>query len=227
VDAVSRRLNFDLLARPYRWLEYLTFGRALERCRFHYLTALTDARSALIFGDGDGRFLERLLEVNPHLHVDVVDISPAMLRLLHERLTLQARERVTLHQSDARSFVPPAKAYDLVVTHFFFDCLFEAELGALLDRVSLRLTPGARWVISEFAVPPGRMGLIWGKTVILGLYWAFGVMTGLRVRAVPDHAAALGRAGFEGIKERQWLGGLLVSQLWQYNSSQSMQPFVT
>jgi ubiquinone/menaquinone biosynthesis C-methylase UbiE len=217
VDAVSRRLNFDLLAKPYRRLEYLTFGRTLERCRFHYLPALVDAKRALIFGDGDGRFLARLLTVNPALEADVVDISPAMLRLLDERLRLEDRRRVTLHQADARSFVPPEKAYDLVITHFFIDCLFEPELAALVERVTTRLTPGARWVVSEFALPPTRVGAILGKTMISGLYQAFGLMTGLQVRSLPDHAAAFQRAGFERAEERQWLGGLLVSQLWQYD----------
>ncbi len=224
---MSRRLNFDRLAKPYRCLEYLTFGRTLERCRFHYLPALADAKRALIFGDGDGRFLARLLAVNPALQADVVDISPAMLRLLEERLRLEDRKRVTLHQADARSFVPPEKAYDLVITHFFVDCLFEPELAALVERVTTRLAPGARWLVSEFALPPTRVGAVLGKTMISGLYQAFGLMTGLQVRSLPDHAAVLKSAGFERADERHWLGGLLISQLWQYNSSQNMQPFIT
>jgi SAM-dependent methyltransferase len=226
VDAVSRRLNFDRLAKPYRWLEYLTFGRMLERCRFHSLPALVDAKRALVFGDGDGRFLARLLAVNPALQADVVDISPAMLRLLERGLRQEDRKRVTLHQADARAFIPPEKAYDLVVTHFFLDCLFDPELAALVEHLTTRLTPDALWVISEFALPHTLVGKILGKMMIFGLYQAFGLMTGLQVRTLPDHAAVLQRAGFERAEEGQWLGGLLISQHWQYNSSQSMQPFI-
>jgi hypothetical protein len=124
---------------------------------------------------------------------------------------------VTLHQADARFFVPPENAYDLVVTHFFLDCLFEPEVAALIERVTTRLTPDARWVVSEFALPHTRVGAILGKPMISGLYQAFGLMTGLQVRSLPDHAAALQIAGFERAEERRWLGGLLVSQLWQYD----------
>jgi hypothetical protein len=53
------------------------------------------------------------------------------------------------------------------------------------------------------------------------------VTTGLQVRTLPDHARELQEVGFERAEERQWLGGLLVSQLWHDNSSKSMQPFVT
>lgn len=216
MDALSRRLNFDPLARPYRWMEYLTFGPALERCRFHFLPAHAGARRALVLGDGDGRFLARLLKGNPHLEADVVDISPAMLRLLDQRLTPGGRERVTLHQTDARSFVPPGRGYDLVVTHFFFDCLFQQELTALVDCVVPLLAPGAYWVVSEFAQPPGRVGSIMGRGMITGLYKAFGLLTGLQVRSLPDHAASMENIGFRLLSEREWLRGLLVSELWQH-----------
>jgi hypothetical protein len=53
--------NFDRIARPYRWLEYLTLGRSLERAREVFLPLLKDRRQALILGDGDGRFTARLL----------------------------------------------------------------------------------------------------------------------------------------------------------------------
>ena len=69
------RLNFDRIARPYRWLEYLSLGRALERCRFHFLPRLRDCRRALVLGDGDGRFTAKLLDANPSVQVDAVDIS--------------------------------------------------------------------------------------------------------------------------------------------------------
>ncbi len=213
---MKRRLNFDPLARPYRWLEYLTFGRALERCRFHFLPALTAAKHALVLGDGDGRFLARLLAANPDLHADVVDISPAMLHLLNERLTPEARERVTLHQMDARDFMPPETSYDLVVTHFFLDCLAEPELAALVDKIASRLQPGSIWVISEFAQPRGRVASLVGKVIVSVLYRIFVMLTGLETRSLPDHGAILQGHGFRLAAERQWLRGLLASQLWQY-----------
>ena len=212
---MSRTLNFDKLARPYRWLEYATFGRALERCRFHFLPQLKDARRALVFGDGDGRFLAQLLKANPQLHADVVDISPAMLRLLKARLTPEARGRITMHPADAREFAPPKADYDLVVTHFFFDCLFQAELDKLFDRVAPRLRPGAFWVVSEFSQMQGSFSIWVGKAVVSSLYSAFGVLTGLRVRSLPDHHVAFKSHGFRLAEEKQWLRGLLVSQLWQ------------
>jgi hypothetical protein len=48
--------NFDRVARPYHWLEYITFGPWLARCRGAQLAHLTGARHALLFGDGSDAF---------------------------------------------------------------------------------------------------------------------------------------------------------------------------
>ena len=129
--------GFDRLARPYRWMEYLSFGRALERCRFHFLPQLANTRSALLLGDGDGRFAERLLRAmihtdpsvapsnvsdrstagTPHLdaetwlserrHVIAVDGSEAMLTLLRLRCSF-AGDRLETHVADLAQGLPDA-----------------------------------------------------------------------------------------------------------------------
>lgn len=221
------RLNFDSLARPYRWLEYATFGHALERCRFHFLPRLTHARKALVLGDGDGRFLARLLDINPELRADVIDISPAMLQLLQKKLAPEARCRITIYPADARDFTFPETLYDLVVTHFFLDCLSTAEVSILVNRVAPHLAPEALWLLSEFAVPRGWFFARMGKAVIFGLYQAFGWITGLPVRALPEYEAALQRAGMRLVESRGWLKGLLVAQLWRLSSYPHRQPLTS
>ena len=57
--------NFDRLARIYRWMELVTFGPLLGRCRYRFLEQLCNCRTALLLGDGDGRFAARLLAANP------------------------------------------------------------------------------------------------------------------------------------------------------------------
>jgi SAM-dependent methyltransferase len=208
-------LNFDLIARPYRWLEYLTFGPMLERCRFHFLPELKHASRALVLGDGDGRFLARLLSANPTLHADVVDLSPAMLGLLRARaVRIGAVDRITLHCTGALAFAPSG-SYDLVVTHFFLDCFTMEQLEALITRIRTHLLPDSRWVVSEFAIPPGPMSLP-AKCIVQSLYAAFRILTGLRIRRLPDHAGALAAAGLTVITRRFWLRGLLISELWEF-----------
>ncbi len=207
--------NFDLVARPYRWMEYLTFGRSLERCREHFLPALAERRSALVLGDGDGRFLARLLGSNPGLHADAVDRSAAMLRLLERRAAASAPNaamRLGTHQTDALAF-EAMQSYDLVVTHFFLDCLSQSEVEELCRRMVPHLEPGAMWVVSDFRIPEGAMH--WPARALVGcLYFAFRLLTGLRTRRLPDHGAALQAAGFRRTAQHFSLAGVLTTELW-------------
>ncbi len=231
--------NFDPLARSYRWLEYLSFGPWLACCRNTQLTHLEaqgtlsvgsletsneesdgeNSAHALVLGDGDGRFLASLLLVNLTLTADVVDSSRRMLDILDRRIRLlgpQAHQRIRLHHADALSWNMTG-CYDLIVTHFFLDCFFPEELERLFDRVLAHASPNAQWVISEFAIPQSALAKPIAGTIVSFLYRAFGWLTGLKVRALPDYATVLRRLGLVLSQERQYLAGLLCSQLWKRN----------
>lgn len=209
--------NLNRLARLYRWMELASFGPSLQWCRCAFLAELRACRRALALGDGDGRFTARLLRANPVVEVDAVDASPAMLRALVRRAGAHAA-RVRTHCADARLWQPPAPAdappYDLVVAHFFLDFLTTEEVQSLATRLRGAVSPSALWVVSEFTVPADWYGRLVARPVVWGLYRAFGLLTGLAVRRLPNHAAALRGSGFTLRQRRPWLRGLLVSELW-------------
>ena len=206
--------QFDKLARAYRWMEYLSFGPALGRCRNQFLADLAHCRKALVIGDGDGRFTAQLLESHPAIRVDAIDASPAMLRSLLRRAGMAA-DRVRAEVADARAWQPAnGEPYDLVVTHFFLDCLTTVEVRSLAERIRSASAPDSVWVVSDFAIPRGFFGRIVARPLVSALYVAFGLLTGLKIRSLPDHADALSEAGFRLSRRRTRLWGLLVSELW-------------
>ena len=208
--------NFNRIARPYRTLEYLTLGRALERCRLHFLPQLTHHRQALILGDGDGRFLAQLLAANPTLRATAVDTSSAMLNLLRRRceaMSFSAKTRLRTCNDSALDHAASSKT-DLVVAHFFFDCLPQSELDALIERLAKHIRPNALWLVSDFRIPPGPLRLP-AKLLIRALYLAFRLLTGLRTTRLPNHAIPLSRAGLTRIAHHHSLAGILTTELWQ------------
>jgi ubiquinone/menaquinone biosynthesis C-methylase UbiE len=212
----ERPPNFDPIARLYRWLEYLSFGPCLERCRYHYLGELGDRRRALILGDGDGRFTARLLAANPKITAEAIDSSAAMLRLLTQRVARlgpSASDRLQTSQTNALDFAPESP-YDLVVTHFFLDCFSEQDVDTLISRSKPHLTPDATWLISEFTIPQRTLARYLSSAIVAFLYWTFGLITGLKIRKLPDYATLLNKAGFELRQSKAHLGGLLRSEVW-------------
>jgi SAM-dependent methyltransferase len=208
--------NFNRIAKPYRWLEYLTLGSALQNCRTHYLPQLLDRRRALVLGDGDGRFLAQLLASNPDLRADAIDTSATMLQLLRQRCeaaTPNAATRLRTHHANAIT-VPLEDSYDLVVTHFFLDCLTQPDLDSLITRINPTLTPGALWLVSDFRIPSGPMHLP-AKLLVRTLYLAFRLLTGLRTTHLADYATPLTQAGLTRIAHQHRLAGLLTTELWQ------------
>jgi hypothetical protein len=206
--------NFDRVARPYKVLEYLTLGRSLERTRLYFLPRLLTRRNALVLGDGDGRFLSQLLTANPTLCATAIDISATMLSLLRTHCTPYS-DRLHIMHGDVLTFTrDTAEPYDLVVSHFFLDCLTQEQLDQLVQRTTPALSSGALWLISDFNIPNGA--LHWpARLCVSGLYLVFRLLTGLRVNRLPNHGATLARASFNRIIRHEFLGGLLFTELWQ------------
>jgi SAM-dependent methyltransferase len=216
--------NFDKLAKPYRWLEYLTFGPILQRTRTHFLTQLPELaqrrpapRHALVLGDGDGRFTAALLRTHPEIQVHAVDLSPAMLQSLR-KASRPHTNRLTVEAADLRHWLPASKTqYDLIATHFFLDCLTTEEIASLASRITPNTTPNAQWLVSDFAVPPTHFGHLLARPLVAFLYHAFRLLTGLnRGQAntqLPNHQSALEQAGWSLQSHHARLRGLLISQL--------------
>ncbi len=200
-------MNCDLIAPHYWWIERLGMGRALERRRRWFLPEIVHARRALVLGDGDGRFLRELLRRNALVRADYVDSSRRMLELARQKAGV---ERVNYEQADALSLDLPQEAYDLIATHFFFDCFGVDDLETLIGRVADAAKPGAHWIVSEFRTPN-----IAARLLVRALSLFFGITTGLKTRKLADHRPILRAHGFRLIDASHSRGALVVSELWE------------
>jgi SAM-dependent methyltransferase len=184
----------------------------LERTREHWLLELAGRKQALVLGDGDGRFLAKLLAQEPVLTATAVDISASMLGLLNDRCAFAA-DRLHTVQASALSVDPPP-ATDLIVTHFFLDCLTQAELDTMATRFATATQPGTLWLVSDFDLPPSHLLRPLAALYIRALYLAFRCLTGLRVTHLPAVKKALTASGFERIARQEKLHGLLYTEIW-------------
>jgi SAM-dependent methyltransferase len=200
-------MNCDFIAPHYWWIELVGMGRTLERRRRWFLPEIQNARRALVLGDGDGRFLRELLLRNSLVRADYVDLSGRMLELARQKA---GDERVDYKRADALTVEFPGDEYDLIATHFFFDCFGSRELEKLIGRVAGAAKPGARWIVSEFRTPN-----VLARLLVRALYLFFGITTGLKTRKLVDHRPILQAQGFRLIKASHSRGALVVSELWE------------
>jgi hypothetical protein len=228
--------NFDRIAAIYRWAEYLSLGPLLQRTRTtllsHLEVQLNDPHSALVLGDGDGRFLEQLFLRYPQCRALAVDTSAAMLQRLRNRCTRSiphaATRLTTLQRSALDLDAPPPidlPQPDLIATHFFLDCLTQPQLETLARNLAHHAQPQALWLLSDFRIPSGPMRLP-ARALVRSLYLAFRLLTGLRVTQLPDHAAALTAVGFTRIAQHYSLAGILTAELWAFTPD-AAQPAYT
>jgi ubiquinone/menaquinone biosynthesis C-methylase UbiE len=205
-------VNCDPIARAYRWFEYAAFGRELERRRYRYLAEISGAQNALVLGDGDGRFLARLLASAPEVHVELVDLSQRMLDLARRR---SCSSRLTCQHGDARTIPLPPSQFDLVATHFLLDCFDREDLAIVVSRIADAARPQATWLVSEFRQPPSGLRAAWAWLWLRVLYLFFRITTGLQVRGLTDHRPLLETCGFKLEQTEEAWFGLLASEVWR------------
>jgi ubiquinone/menaquinone biosynthesis C-methylase UbiE len=217
---MSAHARFDRLSRAYKWMEYFSFGPYLQQCRNLRIGEMASCRRPLVYGDGDGRFLAELVRRAPAIRATAVDASSKMLLSLARRLPPEAQVRLV--HADALECEPagfPDAPFDLVVSHFFVDCFSEAEIASLLARVNIAVEKTALWVVSDFAIPRRGPMRFLGTLIVGGLYLAFGLLTGLRARRLPNYARVMREAGWLLEDRRELLLGLLVSERWRRGAS--------
>jgi len=210
-------MQIGRLARWYRWIEYMAFGRTLERRRCAFLPLLSDVRRVLILGEGDGRALQRLLEIAPLAEIDVIDSSLEMLALARRRTA--GSNRVQFLCQDATTAAWPASHYDAVISLFFLDCFTESDARPLIHRLAQALTPGGTWLISEFAIPARGWPRWHARAVVALMYRFFRIATGLRAKALPPIEKLVQEAGMTRIDVERERAGLVVSEVWVRNSA--------
>jgi SAM-dependent methyltransferase len=208
-------MNADGIAASYRWLEYAAFGRELERARFDFIDRARDARRVLILGEGDGRFLARLLGRNRGARVDVVESSGRMIELARGRVPESEQARVRFHRMNAALHSLPDGPFDLVGTHFFLDILTPCETEAAVSKAGALLAPGGIWLLSEFQVPTAPLAGVHARMWLRAMYGFFAIATGLEASRLPDYGKMLERSGLIETEHRERRWGLIRSQVWR------------
>lgn len=210
------RRGFDLVAPHYRWMEILTAGGKLHRCRTQYLKEVDSSSRVLVFGEGNGRFLCDFLRTNSVATVSCVDSSSGMIdhARRHMRHFGLSEDRVSFIHENALNWKPRLSDYDLIVTQFFLDCFPANELRSVVGEIALSSTTDAKWLVADFREPVSGWRRARARFMLRVMYWFFRNATGLAARELTNPDLLLCSAGFLLKTRRISEWGLLHSDLW-------------
>lgn len=209
-------MSFDRISRHYRWLESVLAGGVLQRCRTAFLRRTEQVTSALLLGEGNGRFLVPFLKVNTRARVVCVEQSAGMI--FQARRTMQRSgadlQRVQFIHGDVFKWEPPAGEFDLIVTHFFLDCFTPRQLQLLVPRLALSAHQECIWLLADFQLPPRGMRKLRARAIHALMYPFFRLFTKLPARRLTPPDPLLQEAGFQQADNITTQWGLLRSDIW-------------
>jgi ubiquinone/menaquinone biosynthesis C-methylase UbiE len=209
-------MSFDLLAPYYPGMEMVLAGGKLHRCRTAFLDQIPPPSKILLPGEGHGRTLLECCRRFPWAHITYVDASQGMLAQARGQLARQQLPagQVEFILADLTTWTPPAKTYDLIITHFVLDCFRPEELAQLIPRLATAATPKATWLLADFQIPPAGLPRLRSRLIIWSLYVFFRIVARLPAHQLTPPDPYLQRAGFTRHRriESEW--GLLHSDWW-------------
>jgi SAM-dependent methyltransferase len=198
----------------------MSLGGALQQARCTHVESLPNNANVLVVGEGDGRFLEALVQARPDCNIDVVDKSAAMLELAKHRAGESSHVR--FFNLDARHF-ESRRRYDAIVTLFFLDCFQGHALQEVVANLGGQAQANARWLYADFATDRVGLSGVLHRSVVQLLYFAFARVTDIEARQLDDPMPLLAQLGFVPLDEQRLLGGLLRSVLLSRNDLAQVQ----
>jgi ubiquinone/menaquinone biosynthesis C-methylase UbiE len=210
-------MSFDVLAPHYRWMELVSAGDKLQRCRTAFLSRIPAANNILILGEGNGRFLVECRRRFPNAAVTVVDASARMLELARKRLARQSVDtnRINFSRADALTWTPPSLGFDLIVTHFFLDCFRADQLEFLIPKLARVAAPEANWLLADFRAAEGGWRRQRSRVILWLMYRFFIAATHLPARNLTAPDPLLERHGFTLRAREIYDWELLHSDWWR------------
>jgi len=212
--------SYDHLANIYQLLERLVFANTLHNARIAHIKQLKDAKKILILGEGDGRFLKQLLELNPECHVDCLDSSKAMLLRTKKRLEENNLSTTSINfvHADALEHQYATNHYDAIVTLFFLDNFNSNQLEELIPKIINSLKQNGKWLVADFQQPQKGFMKYIGACLLWIMYRFFRWQTDIPAKTLANPKAFLAKElSLEATD--YFLASLLYSEVWSLDAS--------
>lgn len=201
--------NYDNSAWFYDRLSQLVFGDALKQAQTYFLTQIPAGAKVLIVGGGTGWILEELAKAHPSgLEITYVEISANMIALSRKRHI--GSNKVTFINAPVEE-VSPGKAFNVLITPFFFDNYRQANLPKVFDHLHDMLRPGGLWLNTDFKLT----GKWWQSILLKSMLLFFKVLCGVESWRLPDVDAQFKQHHCRLSNDKTFFGDFIIAQVYR------------
>jgi len=204
--------TYDSVAPFYVLLEKLSFGDELNIARRAFIETVLHAKSTLLIGEGNGRFLGDCLKSKAGGAITILDSSRKMLDHIARRI------KKTRHNTELEMICDELlnwqsetiPAFDVVVTHFFLDLFRPLTQRRVIEKITRISKSDTAWINVDYR-PLGKTG---SSRLIDWLQYRFDrLLCGVGTDRHYDPSVLTKEFGWIVQGERQFLKGTVVAQL--------------
>lgn len=196
---MKRRDPYRWLTPIYSFLAKLVYGKSLRKAEAFCCQYIRPKQQVLVMGGGDGDILSLLPKGTK---VDYVDFSPSMLKRASRKVPVNVQ--FTPHCEDVLKYAVAVGTYDAVLFPYLLDLFSSEEVWEILTKGKQALKPGGFMGIADF-----EASSIWQKGLLQSMYWFFGLLTGLKTRALAPYKKIATEIGLELQEEASFYGGFV------------------
>jgi len=190
------RNNYDRIANYYDRIHHLFYGQAEISAQVELLEYIRPGDRLLIVGGGTGWILEKIAAIFPSgLEITYIESSVRMMELTKTRKWGENKVELVIsgveewiggaERSEGGEIWSGGKAYDCILTGFFFDNFKEAHAAAIVRQLTPFLKSGGHWLESDFYYPKKR-GKLWQAILLWAMYVSARLICGVEAKRLPD-----------------------------------------
>jgi ubiquinone/menaquinone biosynthesis C-methylase UbiE len=205
--------TFDPVAPLYPALEWLAFGKSLDKARGAFLPVIVAAERLLLIGEGNGRFLASCLREKVNGSITVVDSSRKMLASAEKRAaTIAHQTTLRFIHGDIRGLSGQQGKFDVIVTHFFLDLFRPESQRAIVSEITQLADSSAFWVDVDYRP---KLRTAFQRTVDWLQYRFDRCFSGIEADRHYDPIDCITKLGWVTVEELEFVNGAVQAHLYQ------------
>lgn len=201
--------DFNSIAPFYDIVQKIVFGNRLQRAQKYFISEFLDAKNVLIIGGGTGEILESF---SGNTHLNSITFIEQSIKMIEKAKSRNVGVNVNFVCDDIFKW-KSEQQFDLIILPFILD-VFTTQIGVgLVQKLKPHLNSNGSVLFTDFVETSKQNSLL--RLLIPIMYSFFKLTAKMKVDHLPNFDLMFERTGFEEVKRKEFVKGLVQSRIYQ------------